>query len=130
VAVEGDGRLALALVVAGDGAACMGYAATCDRHTYFRYADSRLALIDPEEPDAGLEDLAFGFVEEWIWYDEEEAPLERARYAGYGYPVRGANLRSEKLALLRTSGLKHSSLDESARAARDALVREWLKRPA
>src|SRR5262249_52628958 len=103
------------------------YAATCDRHTYFRYAGAGLTLIDPEEPDAELEDLAFGFVEEWIWYDEEQAPLERARYAACGYPVRGANLRAEKLALLRGSGLKHSSLDASARAARDVLVREWLK---
>ena len=53
--------------------------------------------MTPDRPggsDDELEDMALGFVEEWIWYDEEEAPLERARYAGYGFPVRGANLRS------------------------------------
>jgi hypothetical protein len=130
VAVDDDGRLALGLVMASDGDACVGYAATSERHTYFRCAGGRLTLIDPEAPDAGLEELAFRFVEEWIWYDEEEAPLERARYAGYGYPVRGANLRSEKLALLRRHGWKHSSLDAAARAARDVLLREWLKQPA
>jgi len=77
--------------------------------------------------NAELEDMALGFVEEWIWYDEEEASIERARYAGYGFPVRGANLRSEKLALLRGSGMRHSSLDEVGRTAREALERQWLK---
>jgi hypothetical protein len=86
-------------------------------------------LIDPEDPDVELEGMALGFVEEWIWYDEEAAPVERARYAGYGFPVRGANLRSEKLTLLRGSGMRHSSLDETGRAAREALERRWLNNP-
>ncbi len=127
VQVGEDGQLELALVCASDAQGALGYAARADRHTYFRYRDGSLTLIDPEEPDDQIEELAFRFVEEWIWYDEEAAPLERARYAGYGYPVRGANLRSEKLALLRGAGLRHSSLDESGRAARDALMREWQK---
>ena len=39
----------------------------------------------------------------------------------YGFPVRGANLSSEKLALLRGSGLRFSSLDAAAtRGARGA----------
>jgi hypothetical protein len=108
---------------------CIGYAATSDRHTFFRFVRGELDLIDPEDPDAELEDMALGFVEEWIWYDEEQAPLERARYASYGFAVRGANLRSGKLALLRGSGMRHSSLDDAGRAARDALQRQWLRTP-
>jgi len=128
IAVEEEGRLALAMVVEKRDDCCIGYAATADRHTFFRFVRGELSLIDPEEPDTELEDMALAFVEEWIWYDEEEAPLERSRYAGYGFPVRGANLRSEKLALLRQTGQRHSSLDAAGRAARDALVREWPKR--
>jgi hypothetical protein len=104
----------------------MGYAATSDRHTYFRYREGTLELIAPDSPDEALEETAFAFVEEWIWYDEEDAVLERARYAAYGYPVRGANLRAEKLKLLRDQGLRFSSLDAGAREARDALVEQWL----
>ena len=126
IAMEDDGRLELAMVVEKRDDCCIGYAASADRHTYFRYVRGELGLIDPDGPDTELEDMALAFVEEWIWYDEEEAPLERARYATYGFPVRGANLRSEKVALLRGGGLRHSSLDDAARAARDALVREWL----
>ena len=126
IALEDEGRLGLAMVVEKRDDCCIGYAATSDRHTYFRFVRGELGLIDPDDPDTELEDMALAFVEEWIWYDEEEAPLERSRYAGYGFPVRGANLRSEKLALLRGSGQRHSSLDETGRAAREALVRQWL----
>ena len=129
IAVGDDGRLALALVVEKRDDCCIGYAATSDRHTFFRFVRGELDLIDPEDPDAELEDMALGFVEEWIWYDEEQAPLERARYASYGFAVRGANLRSGKLALLRGSGMRHSSLDDAGRAARDALQRQWLRTP-
>jgi hypothetical protein len=129
IAVEHDGRLALALVVEKRDDCCIGYAATSDRHTFFRFVRGELDLIDPEDPDVELEDMALGFVEEWIWYDEEQAPLERARYASYGFAVRGANLRSGKLALLRGSGMRHSSLDDAGRAARDALQRQWLRTP-
>jgi len=128
VALEEDGQLGLAMVLEKRDACCIGYAATADRHTFFRYVRGKLDLIDPEAPDTELEDMALAFVEEWLWYDEEEAPIERARYAGYGFPVRGANLRSEKIALLRGSGQRHSSLDDAGRSARDALVREWLKK--
>jgi hypothetical protein len=128
IVLDDDGRLDLALVVEKRDDCCIGYAASADRHTYFRYVRGELGLIDPDGPDAELEDIALRFVEEWIWYDEEEAPVERARYASYGFPVRGANLRSGKVALLRGSGLRHSSLDDAGRAARDALVREWLRK--
>jgi hypothetical protein len=128
VALEDEGRLALAMVAETRGQCCIGYAATADDHTFFRFVDDRLSLIDPEEPDAELEDMALAFVGEWLWYDEEEAPLERSRYAAYGFPVRGANLRSEKIALLRASGQRHCSLDAAGRAARQALEREWLRK--
>jgi hypothetical protein len=127
VSVAEDGRLVLGLVCSNENRGCIGYAATSDRHTYFRFREDALQLIDPQAPDARLEEIAFRFVEEWIWYDEEEAPVERTRYAGYGYAVRGANLRSAKLALLRRNGMRHSSLDAAGRGAREALVRQWLK---
>jgi hypothetical protein len=133
VDVAPDGRLVLAMVCRNDRNALLGYAASADRHTYFRFVDGRLELIDPlidpDGPDEALEEVAFAFVEDWIWYDEEEAPLERARYASYGYPVRGANLRSDKLALLRSRDGRFSSLDARTQAARAALVEQWLKSP-
>jgi hypothetical protein len=132
VAVGDEGRLLLGMVCRTEGADCIGYAAADDRHTYFRHRDGALELVVPDAPahvpDGALEDLAFGFVEEWIWYDEEEAAFERARYAGYGYPVRGANLKSEKLAKLRESGGRYSSLDARGREARELLIEKWLKR--
>jgi hypothetical protein len=131
VEVGEDGRLVLGMACRTQGAECIGYAAAADRHTYFRHRDGVLELVAPDAPDApdeALEDTAFGFVEEWIWYDEEEAAFERARYAGYGYPVRGANLKSEKLAQLRSSGGRFSSLDAQGREAREKLVDKWLKR--
>ena len=126
IQVEDDGRLSLALACARTADEVVGYAVTSDRHTYFRFRNGALTLVDADSPDEALEQVAFAFVDEWIWYDEEEAPLERSRYAGYGYPVRGANVRSEKLAVLRASGMRFSSLDPTARQAREALVSQWL----
>jgi hypothetical protein len=124
-----DGRLELGLTCrASEGGGLIGYAVTGDRHTYWRYRDGALTLLDPQEPDPALEEVAFRFVDEWIWYDEEEAALERVRYAHYGYPVRGANVKSEKLALLRAHGGHYSSVGEEASAAREAIVAQWLKR--
>jgi hypothetical protein len=128
VAVEEDGRLTLALACGQAGDEILGYAATAERHTYFRFRDGALTLVDPESPDETLEEVAFAFVGEWLWYDEEEAPIERSRYAGYGYPVRGANLRSDKLAVLRANGMRFSSLGDMGKQAREALVAQWLKR--
>jgi hypothetical protein len=42
--------------------------------------------------------------------------------------VRGANLKSAKLAQLRASGGRFSSLDAPGREAREKLVEKWLKR--
>ncbi len=132
VAAGENGKLELAISCSRRGDALIGYAATSDRHTYFRYGDGRLELVSPEAPDAALEEVAFAFVEEWIWYNEEEAVLERARYGSYGYPVHGANLRAEKLKLLRENGGEHggrySTLDAAASEARGALIAQWLKR--
>jgi len=126
ISVAEDGRLVLAMVCRKSDDALIGYAASSEQHTYFRCREGVLELVKPDTPDASLEDLAFGFVEEWLWYDEEQAPVERARYADYGYPVRGANLKSGKLALLRPGGLKFSSLDAAGREVREALAAQWL----
>ena len=129
VTVDEHGRLELGLTCAPtpDGG-LIGYAVTDRRHTYFRWFGGRLELLDADAPDAALEDAAFNFVDQWIWYDEEEAALERARYANYGYPVRGANVKSEKLALLRAHGGAFSTLDEQGHAARAAVVAQWLSK--
>ena len=126
VTVSQDGRLELAFACSRQDDGLIGYAATSERHTYFRYREGRLELIGPDSPDEALEEVAFAFVEEWMWYDEEEAVLERARYANYGCPVRGANVRAEKLMLLRGSGLRFSKLDAAASEAREALAAQWL----
>jgi hypothetical protein len=126
VRVAQDGKLILGFACSRQGEALIGYAATSDRHTYFRYSEGKLEVVDSDAPDEALEEVAFAFVEEWIWYDEEEAVLERVRYLSYGYPVNGANLRSEKLLLLRGSGLRFSSLDPAATEAREALIAQWL----
>jgi hypothetical protein len=128
VSVGEDGRLLLGFVLKENEREWLGYAVTSDRHTYFRYREGALTLVDPTQPDSALEETAFGFVEEWIWYDEEQAPVERARYVDYGYAVCGANVRSEKLALLRANGMRYSSLDEAARPVREALAAAWLNR--
>jgi hypothetical protein len=127
VATGEAGRLELALVCERREGDWLGYAATAERHTYFRYRDGSLALIAPDDADGALEDVAFRLVEEWIWYDEEEAPAERARYANYGYPVRGANLKSEKLSLLRSRSEPYSTLAPEAQGVREALISQWLQ---
>jgi hypothetical protein len=128
-----DARLEFAMACRPEGEAVIGYAASAEDHTYFRFAHGELSLVDPEGADEKLEDLAFAFVEDWLWYDEEhgeQAALERARYADYGHPVRGANVKSAKLALFRQAGTQsHSSLQAPARAARDALRARWPKKP-
>jgi hypothetical protein len=128
VAVEDDGKLKLAFACTRRGDGLIGYAASAERHTYFRYRGSRLELVSPELPDAALEEVAFGFVEEWIWYDEEDAVLERARYGNYGYTVHGANLKAEKLKLVKEHGRRFSTLDAAANEAREALIAQWLNR--
>jgi len=124
-----EGELLLGVVMRSSGEDTVGYAVSAGRHSFFRSRGAEVELLDVEEPPAELEALAFGFVDEWIWYDEEDAPLERARYADYGYPVRGANLRSDKLALLRRRGEpRYSTLDEAQKPVLEALERKWQKK--
>lgn len=125
VEVAEDGRLVLGLSVKAFPEETLGYAVTSERQTYFRHASGKLTLVDASEADEALEEVAFGFVDEWIWYDEQDAPIERARYADYGYAVRGANVRSEKLALLRNQGMRFCTLDASAAPVREALLAQW-----
>jgi len=121
-----EGRLELAFICEPHEDGCIGYAASADRHTYFRYGEGALAIIDPADADEALEDIAFRLVDEWIWYDEEDAPIERAHYSQYGYPVRGANVKSAKLALLRRQSRPYSTLDAQAALVREALIAQWL----
>lgn len=123
-----EGRLALALICERHGTEWVGYAASAERHTYFRCRDGALSLVEPADADEALEAIAFRLVDEWLWYDEEEAPTERERYRQYGYPVRGANLKSEKLALLRRRSEPYSTLEPGAAEVRAALVAQWLNR--
>jgi len=127
VEIGDDGRLVLALACEERDGEWLGYAASAERHTYFRYGERQLEVISPEDTDPTLEEIAFRLADEWLWYDEEEQPTERTRYAQYGYPVRGANIRSEKLALLRRRNGPYSTLAEEAHAVREALVSQWLK---
>jgi hypothetical protein len=122
-----DGRLELAIICQPHEGHWIGYAASADRHTFFRYREGALTLVEPSDADEALEEVAFRLVDEWIWYDEEEAPTERAHYTQYGYPVRGANLKSAKLALLRRQGRPYSTLDPTAASVRDAVIAKWLK---
>jgi hypothetical protein len=126
VEVAADGTLVCALAMRRSEKGWFGYAATAERQTYFRHEGGALALVQPDEADEALEEVAFAFVDEWLWYDEQEAPVERSRFADYGTPVRGANVRSEKLALLRQNALRISTLEEDAAPVRAALAERWL----
>lgn len=134
VAASAQGELLLAFVFRRTGEAATGYAASAQRQTYFRFEGERLQLI---EPDAALEDLAFDFAGRWLWYDEspqDETAIERARYADYGYAVRGVNVKSAQLVRMRQTGeangggLRFSNLDEAGLKLRSALLSDWLGR--
>lgn len=127
IEVSAEGALELAFICEPRGEGWIGYAASAERHTCFRWHGA-LELVDTAEADPELEEVAFRLVDEWLWYDEEAAPAERARFAQYGTPVRGANVKSEKLALLRRRGERHSTLEERAAQVRAALVRRWLNK--
>jgi hypothetical protein len=141
-----DGELLLAMACREDAGALLGYAASAEQHGYFLYSDGRLRIADgagehwadggPIDPRTliALEDIAFAFADEWLWYDQsngDQADLERAHYADYGYPVRGANIRSQAIARLRRTGedtpegLRLTTLDDAGRRARAALLEAW-----
>jgi hypothetical protein len=152
VTISPRGELLLALACRAGGATHYGYAASAGRHAYFRFEQGGLRLaegagerwsedgapIGQDELEA-LEDLAFEFASDWLWYDEapaEETALERKRYAEYGYAPRGANVKSEQLLRLREAGqledgsLRFSTLDAQGLRARDALLALWWPRGA
>jgi len=80
-----------------------------------------------------LDRLARDFSRDWIWFDEspaDETAVERQRFAAYGYPVRPANLRSEKLRkVLHPEGgiLAFDSFGEEASWVPALLRRCWLR---
>jgi len=96
---------------------------------------SELAPREPIREDElrELDRIAQGFAHEWIWFGEspiEETAVERHRFAAYGYPVRAANLRSEKLrSVLRPKGgsLAFASFGEHERWIPALLERWWLR---
>ncbi len=99
--------------------------------------DAAYAELEPREPIAEdelreLDRLAQEFSREWIWFEESEpaeTAIERRRFEDYGYPVRAANLRSEKLRkVLRpeNAGLAFGSFGEGTRWIPELLRRCWL----
>jgi hypothetical protein len=95
--------------------------------------------LAPREPIAEdelreLDRLAQEFSREWIWFEESEPAeiaVERRRFEDYGYPVRAANLSSEKLRkVLRpeNGGLAFGSFGEGTRWIPELLRRCWLRR--
>jgi hypothetical protein len=117
------GEIRLGLACARHGEGWLGYGVNESRHAYFsldgpsralRIAENagerwtaclregRSSALDEPIDGALLEELeaiAFRFAADWLWYDEDRAPetaLERKRYADHGWPVAGANLKSEQ----------------------------------
>jgi hypothetical protein len=97
------------------------------------------AELAPPEPIAEdelreIDRLAQEFSREWIWFEESdpaETAVERARFEAYGYPLRSANLRSEKLrTVLRPDGgsLALGTFGEDTRWIPELLLRSWLRR--
>jgi hypothetical protein len=127
VTVGEEAHMDLAIICERHGDQWIGYAASAEKHTYFRYRKGALTLVELDDADEALEEVAFRLVDEWLWYDEEDAPMERERYKQYGYPVRGANLKSEKLALLRRQAEPYSTLEPAAAEVRAALIEKWLR---
>lgn len=131
----------------------LGYCVDGAHHAYFLAEDSALRLADDagarwtrriegdrvEKFDeaiddallAELEDAAFRFAEDWLWFDAaaaSETALERKRYADHGWPVSGANLKTERLLALGP-GRTFDALAAEARALRDRLRRAWKATP-
>lgn len=98
-------------------------------------AYSELVQREPIKKDElrEIDRLAQEFSREWLWFSEsppEETAVERQRFEAYGYPVRSANLRSEKLRkVLRPEdgGLALGSFGEDTRWIPQLLARCWLR---
>lgn len=82
-----------------------------------------------------LEQLAQGFVAEWIWFasgPREEIAIEKERYARAGFAVSEANVRSARLHRMKAEAtdpegpLEFSTLDADDAWVKDLVVRCWL----
>jgi len=151
VAVELGPRheIAFAMACVRGGDAWVGYCVNARRHAYFvaegaavRLADDagarwtrrveadRVTSLDEPIDDAllaELEEVAFRFADDWLWFDAapaSETALERKRYADHGWPVRGANLKTERLLALGP-GRTFDALAAEARSLRDRLRGAW-----
>jgi len=143
------GELAFAMACVKRDAAWLGYCADGSRHAYFEFNGASLRLaedagarwtrcieadvpapIDEAIDDAllaELEDVAFRFAGDWLWFDEaaaHEVALERQRYANHGWPVRGANLKTERILALGP-GRQFDGLAPEARALLGQLRGAW-----
>lgn len=141
-----QGELVFGLACVRDGEAWLGYCASADRHAYFqlvpsgelrldegasgRWSAPRGEEIEPELLER-LEEIAFRFAGDWLWYDEDASPasaLERKRYADHGWTVAGANLKSEQL--LRVGlGQSFSTLPPEAQPLARQLRGAWERKP-
>ena len=122
----------------GTGESWIGYCASSSRHAWFTWGAGRLELMPTDAAIeeallAELEDIAFRFVDGWLWYDdapEQETALERRHYSERGWPVRGANLKAARMAQLREAipGNHYGNLSPQAAPLREALRSAWLEK--
>jgi catechol 2,3-dioxygenase-like lactoylglutathione lyase family enzyme len=147
VGARGELVFAMACLLRDD--VWLGYCADAARHAYFaaedgvlRFAEDagtqwtrRVQNDDPVRLDEAIDDaqlaeleaVAFRFADDWLWFDEaaaEETALERKRYADHGWPVRGANLKAERLLALGPGG-RFDGLAAEARPLRERLRGAW-----
>jgi len=81
-----------------------------------------------------LDQLARDFVADWIWFDSdrfEDIAVETGRYAGYGYAVSRANVKSARLHRMRADAgaerpLVHSALGRDDLWVRDLVFATWV----
>ena len=139
------GELVFGLACVHEGAAWLGYCASAERHAYFHFDQAGRLRLDEtasgrwSEPAgeeiepallARLEEIAFRFAGDWLWYDEDTSPataLERKRYADHGWKAAGANLKAERLLRIGL-GQVFSSLPPEARPLRERLQAAWAQR--
>ena len=155
VAVETGlrGELAFALACMRRGDAWLGYCVDAARHAYLLAEGSALRLADEagarwtRRVDGGrvlgldeaiddtllaeLEDIAFRFAGDWLWFDAaaaSETALERKRYADHGWRVMGANLKAERMLALGP-GRRFEALAADARPLLERLRAAWETMP-
>ncbi|MDX1375867.1 MAG: hypothetical protein R3357_09915 [Burkholderiales bacterium] len=147
------GELAFALACVRRGEAWLGYCVDAARHAYLladasalRLADGagarwtrcvvdgRARALDESIDDAllaELEDVAFRFAGDWLWFDEaaaSETALERKRYADHGWAVQAANLKAERRLALGP-GRRFDALPADARPLLERLRAAWETLP-